>query len=60
MIWVQDSLGGMPHDDERWQHVPEPSRLDAEPLVGDAHTSEDLTFPRAQTAGITAAVPASS
>jgi nicotinamidase-related amidase len=46
VIWVQDSLGGMPHDDERWQYVPELSRLDAEPLVhkdfGDSFEATDL------------------
>jgi nicotinamidase-related amidase len=46
VIWVQDSLDGMPHDDERWQYVPELSRLDAEPLVhkdfGDSFEATDL------------------
>jgi nicotinamidase-related amidase len=46
VIWVQDSLGGMPHDDERWQYVPELSRHDAEPLVhkdfGDSFEATDL------------------
>ncbi|HEX6448776.1 MAG TPA: cysteine hydrolase family protein [Trebonia sp.] len=46
VIWVQDSLDGMSHDDERWQYVPELSRLDAEPLVhkefGDSFEATDL------------------
>ena len=36
----------MPHDNERWQYVPELSRLDAEPLVhkdfGDSFEATDL------------------
>jgi nicotinamidase-related amidase len=46
VIWVQDSLGGMAHDDERWRYVPELSRHDAEPLVhkdfGDSFEATDL------------------
>lgn len=46
IIWVQDSLGGMAHDDERWQYVRELVRRDAEPLVhkdfGDSFEATDL------------------
>lgn len=46
VIWVQDSLGGMPHDREEWQYVPELSRLDSEALVhkefGDSFEATDL------------------
>lgn len=46
VIWVQDSLGGLPHDDERWQYVSELARRDAEPLVhkdfGDSFEATDL------------------
>lgn len=46
VIWVQDSLGGLPHDDERWQYVRELARRDAEPLVhkdfGDSFEATDL------------------
>jgi nicotinamidase-related amidase len=46
VVWVQDSLDGMPHDDERWRYVPELPHLDAEPLVhkdfGDSFENTEL------------------
>jgi nicotinamidase-related amidase len=46
VIWVQDSLDGMPHDREEWQYVPELSRLDDESLVhkdyGDSFEATNL------------------
>lgn len=46
VIWVQDSLDGMPHDSAGWQYVTELARRDGEPLVhkdfGDSFEATDL------------------